>query len=91
MLSFVPVLHWPFKWLQTYYHEISHGLAALATDGEILRIVLHIDGSGVCYTQGGIRSLTLQAGYQGSVFWGGYCQVVTVKVNESKDDVLFTS
>jgi len=70
MLSWMPVLHWPFKWLQTYYHEISHGLAAFASGGEVTRIVLRIDGAGVCYTKGGIRSLTLLAGYLGSVFWG---------------------
>ena len=70
MLSSIPVLHWPFKWLQTYYHEISHGLAAFASGGDISRIVLRIDGSGVCYTKGGIRSLTLMSGYLGSVFWG---------------------
>ncbi len=71
LLSYIPVLHWPFAWLQTYYHEISHGLAAIAGGGEISRIVIRLDGSGVCYTRGGIHTLTLVMGYLGSVFWGG--------------------
>jgi len=70
VLSWIPFLHWPFQWLQTYYHEISHGLAALLTTGDIARIELNFDGSGVCYTRGGSRFLTLLSGYLGAVFWG---------------------
>ncbi len=69
-LSWVPFIHWPFQWLQTYYHEISHGLAALATGGQISRIELNADGSGVCYTRGGSRFIISLFGYIGAVFWG---------------------
>jgi len=70
VLSWIPFLYWPFQWLQTYYHEISHGLAALVSSGQIIRIELNLNGSGVCYTRGGSRFLILVSGYLGAIFWG---------------------
>lgn len=70
ILSWIPFLYWPFQWLQTYYHEISHGLAALISTGQITRIELNLNGSGICYTRGGSRFLILVSGYLGAVFWG---------------------
>jgi hypothetical protein len=70
ILSMVPVVHWPFSWLETYFHEISHGLAAVLSGGSIERIVLHFNGSGLCYTLGGWRPIVAFAGYVGAVAWG---------------------
>jgi len=53
----------------TFFHEISHGIAALLTGGSIEKMV-HISGSGLCYTYGGSRFIVLQAGYIGAVVWG---------------------
>ena len=36
----IPIISVPFKWLESYFHEISHGLAAVATGGRIVRIEL---------------------------------------------------
>ncbi len=69
-LSMVPIVHWPFSWLETYFHEISHGLMAVLSGGTIERIVLHFDGSGLCYTKGGWAPLVAFAGYVGAVVWG---------------------
>lgn len=71
VLSQIPVIHWPFSWLETFCHELSHGLAALLTGGRIVKIVLHLDGSGFCYTSGGNRFLVAFSGYFGAVLWGG--------------------
>lgn len=70
VLSRVPIIHWPFSWLETYFHEISHGLAALITGGKIDHIELHFQGSGLCYTRGGWRPLVSFAGYAGAALWG---------------------
>lgn len=70
VLSMVPVVHWPFSWLETYFHEISHGVAAIVSGGSVERIVLHFSGSGVCYTRGGWRPLVSFSGYFGAVLWG---------------------
>jgi len=70
VLSNIPIVHWPFSWLETYFHEISHGLAAVLSGGSIERIVLHFNGSGLCYTRGGWQPLVTFAGYAGAVAWG---------------------
>ena len=69
-LGEVPLLSNLLSWQTAFFHEISHGLAALATGGRLLQIELHFSGSGLCYTAGGIRWLVLLAGYAGSSFWG---------------------
>ncbi|MFC1749526.1 M50 family metallopeptidase [Pseudomonadota bacterium] len=65
-LSFIPIVNLPFSWTQTYFHEISHGLAAMLTGGSIDRIELNLNGSGVCYTYGGSSFLVTLSGYLGA-------------------------
>lgn len=60
----------PFKWAETYYHELSHGLACLLTGGRVRRIELNLDGSGMCTTMGGSRFFILIMGYAGASLWG---------------------
>jgi hypothetical protein len=66
----VPVAHLPFAWMETYFHELSHGLAALATGGQVSRIELQWDGGGLCHMRGGWPWLEALAGYAGAVLWG---------------------
>ena len=64
-----PVVY-PLKVFVVLLHEISHALMAVATGGRIERIVLDPNQGGLCYCGGGIRFLTLSAGYLGSLAWG---------------------
>jgi phosphoglycerol transferase MdoB-like AlkP superfamily enzyme len=66
----MPVIHYPFDWFETFFHELSHGISALATGGSIHRIELNVNGSGVCTTSGGSQFLILFSGYAGSSLWG---------------------
>lgn len=61
---------YPLRIFVVLLHEISHGLAAVATGGSIVRIGLSPDEGGVTYTLGGNLFLTLSAGYLGSLAWG---------------------
>ena len=70
VVSYLPFVNWPFMWVQTFFHEISHGVAALITGGGIVRIELDLIGSGVCYTQGGVRFIVSIAGYAGAALSG---------------------
>jgi hypothetical protein len=70
LISRTPLRH-PFKWQETFFHELSHGLAAILTFGWISRIVLKLNGAGVCYTRGGFSIVILLAGYLGAAFFGG--------------------
>jgi hypothetical protein len=66
-LHFVSI---PFNWLESYFHEISHGIAALITGGNIVRIQLFTNGAGLCTTQGGSAFVISFLGYAGATLWG---------------------
>lgn len=61
---------YPLKLFVVFLHELSHGLAAVATGGSIVRIELTTNEAGLCVTRGGSRVLILNAGYLGSLVWG---------------------
>ncbi len=63
-----PVVY-PLKIFVVLLHEISHGIAALATGGAIHSIELDPAQGGVCHCSGN-AFLTLSAGYLGSLGWG---------------------
>lgn len=62
---------YPLKILVVLFHELSHGLVALATGGSVVGIRVVPQEGGLCLTAGGSRFLTLSAGYLGSLVWGG--------------------
>jgi len=70
LIGQTPFLSNLLSWQMTFFHEISHGLAALITGGRVLKIELHFSGAGLCYTSGGLRWFILLAGYAGAAFWG---------------------
>jgi hypothetical protein len=70
VLSLVPYVRVPFQWLETYFHELSHGLAALLTFGRLHRLRVAWNGAGLATTYGGWPLLILLAGYAGAVGWG---------------------
>ncbi len=65
-----PVIQ-PVKVMVVLFHELSHGLAALLSGGEVLQIAVTADEGGCCESQGGIPALIVSAGYMGSMFFGG--------------------
>ena len=73
-----PVVY-PLKIFVVFLHEISHGLAAVATGGSIVRIELNANQGGVCWTRGGSRFLTASAGYLGSLLWGALFLVAAAR------------
>lgn len=69
----VPGLGWvvyPFRLFGTFVHELSHGLAALATGGAFDRFVVNPDLSGLAWSAGGTRWIIASAGYIGSAVFG---------------------
>jgi hypothetical protein len=69
-----PVVY-PFRLFVVFLHEVSHGIAAVATGGQVVSIGMN-DAGGVCYTRGGWRLLILNAGYLGSLLWGAFFLVL---------------
>ena len=64
-----PVVY-PLKVFVVLLHEISHGIAAVASGGSIEKILLDLNEGGACYCPGGNAFVTLTAGYLGSLGWG---------------------
>jgi hypothetical protein len=60
----------PLKILVVFLHELSHGLAAVLTGGEIVELSLSPQQGGHAVTRGGSRFLILSAGYLGSLVMG---------------------
>jgi len=70
LIKQLPLVSIPFNWLESYFHEVSHGIAAILTGGNVLRIQLFANGAGLCTTQGGIGFIITFAGYAGASLWG---------------------
>jgi len=70
---------YPLKILVVFFHELSHGLAAVLTGGDIVRIEVVAAEGGLCVTQGGSRFVTLSAGYLGSLLWGGIILLLSAR------------
>jgi len=70
---------YPLKILVVFFHEMSHGLAALLTGGSVVRIDVVAAEGGLCVTMGGSRFVTLSAGYLGSLLWGGLILLLSAR------------
>jgi len=66
----LPLVRLPLRWLETFFHEMSHGTAALLTFGRPVRLELHWRGSGMMTSRGGWRIPILFFGYTGASLWG---------------------
>lgn len=67
----VGLVVYPFRLFGTFVHELSHGLAALATGGDFHRFTVSPDLSGLAWSAGGWRWVISSAGYIGSAVFGG--------------------
>lgn len=74
----------PAKLLTVFFHELSHGIAAILTGGHILRITLNMQQGGVCYFTGGWFLITATAGYLGSLLWGSGILLASLKKGISR-------
>ena len=69
----------PVKLLTVFFHELSHGLAAILTGGRIVSIDLNLNQGGVCTHQGGWFLIVASAGYLGSLLWGSGILLASLK------------
>jgi hypothetical protein len=75
---------WPLKILVVFFHELSHGLAAILTGGSIDHIEVVKEQGGLCLTRGGNCFLTLSAGYLGSLVWGGLALLLSSRTRRDR-------
>ena len=91
IIDYLPFINLPFLWSQTFFHEISHGIAALLTGGSIHNISLHFSGSGLCTTSGGIRFIVTFSGYAGSALWGMLIYRVANSLSPASSNIMVAS
>lgn len=76
LLTYLLAFFWdqPFmlflKVFVVYLHELSHGLATLATGGEVVELSVAWNESGFAKVRGGNFFAIASAGYLGSILWG---------------------
>ena len=75
---------YPLKIFVVFMHEVSHGLAAVATGGSIKEIQIVAQEGGHAITAGGSRFWTLTAGYLGSLMWGGLILILAARTQLGK-------
>ena len=75
---------YPLKIFVVFMHEVSHGLAALATGGSIKEIQIVQQEGGHAITVGGSRFWILTAGYLGSLMWGGLILMLAARTHLAK-------
>ena len=68
-LWYTPVIY-PLKIFVVLLHEVSHAVALILTGGQVESITLNPMQGGATYGRGGIRFVTLSAGYLGSLGFG---------------------
>ena len=89
-IAFLVLILWdtravyPLKVLVVFFHEMSHGLAAIVTGGSVEEIQVVEEIGGVAWTRGGSRFLTLTAGYLGSLLWGGMILLYSARTGWDK-------
>lgn len=82
------LLIYPIKMLVVIFHELSHGLMAVAVGGKILNIQIDYRIGGYCQvtlppsTLGCIAIAS--AGYLGSLIWGGIILVLALRTNKDR-------
>ncbi|MCO6381583.1 M50 family metallopeptidase [Oceanicola sp. 502str15] len=74
----------PLRIFVIFLHELSHGLAGLATGGSIVEISLSAQEGGHALIRGGNRFVTLSAGYLGSLLLGALILVTALRTRADR-------
>ena len=78
-----PILY-PLKLFVVFLHELSHGIAAWVSGGSLERFVVDADEGGHAISRGGSQFLVLNAGYLGSLLWGGGIMIFSARTSADK-------
>lgn len=80
-LPFGGLVLYPFKLFATWLHELSHGIAMVATGAGLDCVVIYRDTSGLAYPRTLVTptgtAVIAGAGYMGTALWGAVLLVVT--------------
>ena len=78
------IVIYPLKIFVVFMHEVSHGLAGIATGGSFGEFQVNPQQGGHAYTWGGSKFWVLTAGYLGSLLWGGVILLLAARTHFDK-------
>lgn len=78
LLWHTPIVY-PLRIFTVFLHELSHGLAGVATGGRIVDLTISAQEGGQAVIRGGNRFLILSAGYLGSLLLGALIFVMALR------------
>jgi hypothetical protein len=91
-LPFGGVGLYPFKLLATWMHELSHGIAMLASGAGFDHILIYRDTSGLAYARSSAGpiggAVIAAAGYMGTPVWGGVLLVASYDARTARRALL---
>lgn len=64
------LLIYPIKLFVVLLHEISHGIAAIITGGNVVSLKINLELGGECVVENGNKFVVASAGYLGSLLFG---------------------
>lgn len=70
IVSYLPIINWPFSWWSGFFHELSKVISLLIINGSLLSIELSFRGTGTSALDGGNPWIVATSAYCGSVIWG---------------------
>jgi hypothetical protein len=90
-IPFAGVITWPIRQFVTLLHEAGHAIAALATFGQVRRIALDWNGSGVTLFAGGWTLIVASAGYLSTILYGSGLLLVLRRARHARGAAIFTA
>ncbi|MCP4354452.1 MAG: M50 family metallopeptidase [Proteobacteria bacterium] len=91
IVSFIPIIRKPFRMIEVFLHELSHGLGTCVTFGKVHKLHLNFNGSGYCLSSGGFRTLSLMAGYAGASTFGFLIYYIAISLQTQHAETLLYS
>ena len=79
LIPFGGLVLYPIKLFVTFLHEFGHAFGAMITGGDVESLQVNADGSGVTWSSGGSRAITIMGGYLGSAIFGNLLLYIGMK------------
>lgn len=79
----------PIQLFVTILHELGHAFGAVLSGGSVSTVQINPNGSGVTYTQGGNRAITIIGGYLGSALFGNTLFYLGVRAGKAARVALY--
>ncbi|MBI2633141.1 MAG: M50 family metallopeptidase [Parcubacteria group bacterium] len=89
-IPFAEIITYPLLIFATIIHEMCHAIVTLLTGGSVVLIQINTNGSGVTWTSGGMPILIGNAGYLGTITYGGWMLMLCKNARQATIALIIT-